>query len=103
MTKAGPTRILASNKNLAIVKEGAKDKSTKARQHRLKIKHRLSRLRRQSSHKMKREPLVSSLEKLRLQEHLLTHSRTSVIMMRATKLLTKMLKKEMTMKQEIEI
>ena len=41
-------------------------------QHRLKTKHRPSKLRRHCSHKMRREPLVSSLEKLRLQGHLLT-------------------------------
>ena len=114
--------LLANNKNFAIDEEGAKNKTSRPKrrqqrqtkkvqktsllkefQHRLKTKHRPSKLRRHCSHKMRREPIVSSLEKLQLQGHLLTHSRTSVIMMRATNLLTEIQKKEMTMKQEKEI
>ena len=46
---------------------------SKHRQHSFKTKHLLSKLRRQSSHTMQREPLVSRQEKLRLQELLSTH------------------------------
>ena len=75
--------LLANSKNLLSTRRVLKNKTSRPKrrqqrqtkkvqktsllkefQHRLKTKHRLSKLGRQSSHKMKREPLVSSLEKL---------------------------------------
>ena len=70
--------LLANNKNFSIEKEGAKneDKSIKASPTQIENKTFLSKLRRQSSHTMQRVPLISSHEKLRLQELLSTHPRT---------------------------
>ena len=70
--------LLANNKNFSIDMEGAKMKTSRSkhRQHRFKTKHLLSKLRRQSSHTMQRVPLISSHEKLRLQELLSTRPRT---------------------------
>ena len=70
--------LLANNKNFSIDKEGAKneDKSIKASPTQIKNKKILSKLRRQSSHTMQRVPLISSHEKLRLQELLSTRPRT---------------------------
>ena len=70
--------LLTNNKNFSIDKEGAKneDKSIKASPTQIKNKKILSKLRRQSSHTMQRVLLISSHEKLRLQELLSTRSRT---------------------------
>ena len=70
--------LLANNKNFSIDKEGAKneDKLIKASPTQIQNKHLLSKLRRQSSHTMQRVPLISSHEKLRLQELLSTRPRT---------------------------
>ena len=71
--------LLANNKNFSFDKEGAKneDKLIKASPTQIQNKtSSLKFLRRQSSHAMQRVPLISSHEKLRLQELLLTRPRT---------------------------
>ena len=69
--------LLANNKNFSIDKEGAKneDKSIKATPTQTQNKTSSLKLRRQSSHTMQRVPLISSHEKLRLQELLSTRLR----------------------------
>ena len=71
--------LLANNKNFSFDKEGAKneDKLIKASPTQIQNKtSSLKFLRRQSSHAMQRVPLISSHEKLRLQELLSTRPRT---------------------------
>ena len=71
--------LLANNKNFSFNKEGAKneDKLIKASPTQIQNKtSSLKFLRRQSSHAMQRVPLISSHEKLRLQELLSTRLRT---------------------------
>ena len=69
--------LLANNKNFSIDKEGAKneDKSIKASP--TQIQNKTSSLKiKKAKHIMQRVPLISILEKLRLQELLSTRSRT---------------------------